>query len=258
MKFFDSHWASSMFSADLICGINVLAHQPDLNDFVEGIRIALAPEGVCTMEFPYLGRLVDECQFDTIYHEHYSYFSLSTVYKLFLSHGLTIWDFEQLNTHGGSYRIYAGHTENAPPTNPDLIKMFGVEGLTVSNLEYYVGFQARVQEIKYDLVNLLVNIPRDKTIMAYGAAAKGNTLLNYCGIRNDIIPFVADISIHKQGKYLPGSHIEVVSPERIKEYSPDYVLVLPWNIKDEIMNQLSYIRQWGGQFIIPVPNVEVV
>ncbi len=250
---------------DLVCGINVLAHQPDLNDFVEGIRIALKPDGVCTMEFPYLGNLVDECQFDTIYHEHYSYFSLSVICNLFERHQLRVWDVDKIPEHGGSLRVYVQHVGGphfSLPMKADVIinreNAVGMNDLFYYSVDYYGGFQPRIQEIKYNLVNLLVSIPRDKTIMAYGAAAKGNTLLNYCGIGKDIIPYVADISPHKQGLYLPGSHIEIVGPERIKEFSPDYVLILPWNIKDEIMKQLSYIRDWGGEFIIPIPNVEVI
>lgn len=256
---FFSNQLSLLYKFDLICGINVLAHQPNINDFVEGIAIALKPSGICTMEFPHLYHLIKDCQFDTIYHEHYNYFSLSTILKLFGKHNLQVFDVEELPEHGGSLRIYAHKIASGTSSRvQDVLQKEWKAGLMDVESSAYFGFESRVRQIKRDLVRFIMDVPEDMSIAAYGAAAKGNTLLNYCGIKSDLIPYVADRSPHKQGKYLPGSHIKVISPEELEEYSPDYVLVLPWNIKREIMKQLEYIRDWDGKFIVPIPNVEVV
>ncbi|MEW5725701.1 MAG: class I SAM-dependent methyltransferase [Thermodesulfobacteriota bacterium] len=241
--------------ADLLIGNNVLAHVPDLHDFVGGLPVVLKEGGVVTMEFPHLMRLVDENQFDTVYHEHFSYFSLHTVEKVFARHGLVIFDVEELPTHGGSLRIYAARAGDAGMTISESVARLKeketARGLT--GLAYYQGFQEKADRVKYGLLDFLVRQKREgRTVAAYGAAAKGNTLLNYCGVKKDLIAFVADRSPHKQGKFLPGSHIPVVSEEELKRAKPDYVLILPWNIKDEIMAQLDYIRAWGGRFVVPL------
>ena len=261
--FFRKGYVSQFDKLDLICGINVLAHQPDINDFVAGLKIALAPAGVITFEFPHVMEMVDKCQFDTIYHEHYCYFSLFTLCRIFNKHGLRIFDVDRIPEHGGSLRIYAQHLPQGdvllrrPDKVKDLIQFEHDSGLFT--VDYYAGFAADVAQVKHDLMSFLLGMDRDKTIVAYGAAAKGNTLLNYCGIRKDLIPMVVDISKHKQGKYLPGSHIPIVAEEDgIARYAPDYVLIMPWNLKAEIMEQLSYIRGWGGKFIIPIPRLEVL
>jgi 2-polyprenyl-3-methyl-5-hydroxy-6-metoxy-1,4-benzoquinol methylase len=247
--------------ADLLVGNNVLAHVPDLNDFVRGLAIVLAPHGVLTMEFPHLGRLLKEKQFDTIYHEHFSYFSFGTVERVFAAHGLTVLDVEELSTHGGSLRIYACHANLADrPVSKrvgDLRERERAEGGV--SLDAYARFAEDVREVKRKLLEFLIARKREgKTIVAYGAAAKGNTLLNYCGIREDFIDYVVDRSPFKQGKLLPGSHIPIEAPERIRETRPDYVLVLPWNLKDEIAAQLSFVREWGGCLVVPVPEVLVL
>jgi hypothetical protein len=247
-------------TADLFIGNNVLAHVPDVNDFVAGLRIALKPTGIITMEFPHLMQLIDNCQFDTIYHEHFSYLSFMTVLALFRRHGLELFDVEELPTHGGSLRIFAKHSGDQTKTvsgNVDaLLKKELLRGITT--IAYYSDFQNKVDKIKYSLLKFLIE-QKEKggKVAAYGAAAKGNTLFNYCGIKNDLIAFVADASPYKQGKYLPGSHIEVVSEEWIKKCRPDYILILPWNIREEIVEQLKYIRNWGGKFIVATPNIEI-
>lgn len=246
--------------ADLLIGNNVLAHVPDLHDFVAGLKLALKPAGIITMEFPHLMRLVDHCQFDTIYHEHFSYLSLTTVRAIFSRHGLEIFDVEALPTHGGSLRIYAKHAEDftraASARVDTLLEKEKSKGLDA--LPYYQGFQEKADRIKHRLLQFLIAQKQERRkVAAYGAAAKGNTLLNYCGVRKDLLTFVVDASPHKQGKYLPGSHVPVVSEEAIRESKPDYVLILPWNIKEEIMTQLDYVRAWGGQFVVPIPDVQV-
>ena len=246
--------------ADLLIGNNVLAHVPDINDFVAGLKLVLKPNGTITMEFPHLMQLVDNRQFDTIYHEHFSYLSFITVLSIFKSHGLEIFDVEEIPTHGGSLRIYAKHAEDS---SKSVLK--NVEGLLqkelsrgLNTIAYYGDFQSKADRIKYDLINFLIEQKRNSLkVCAYGAAAKGNTLLNYCGIRNDLISFVVDVSPYKQGKYLPGCHIEVVNEEEIKKYRPNYVLILPWNIHEEIMAQLDYIREWDGKFVMPIPDVKI-
>ncbi|MBW1705210.1 MAG: methyltransferase domain-containing protein [Deltaproteobacteria bacterium] len=262
--FFGTHVANSMESqgkkADLLIGNNVLAHVPDINDFVKGLKIALKDTGTITMEFPHLMRLVEGNQFDTIYHEHFSYFSLFTVQKIFSAHGLELFDVEELGTHGGSLRIYAGHEGRSSKDNFENIEWLLEKERAVGmhSLSYYQNFQDRVDRVKDELLSFLIEQKRKgKKVVAYGAAAKGNTLLNYCGIRNDLITFVVDISPHKQGKFLPGSHIPIVPVGEITTERPDYVLILPWNIQDEIVNQLRYIDDWGGIFVVPIPDVHL-
>ena len=247
--------------ADLLIGNNVLAHVPDLNDFVAGLKIALKPSGIITMEFPHLMQLVDNCQFDTIYHEHFSYLSFTTVRSIFNHHGFEVFDVEELPTHGGSLRIFAKHAEDLTRTISENVNALLEKEMSrgLNAMAYYRGFQKKADQIKYDLLNFLIEQRKNsKKVVAYGAAAKGNTLLNYCGVRKDLIDFVVDASPYKQGKYLPGSHIPVVNEEEIKKYKPDYVLVLPWNIKEEIMAQLDYIRAWEGKFVIPIPHVGAI
>jgi len=243
--------------ADLVAGNNVLAQVPDLRDFVEGLRIILRPGGVVTIEFPHLARLMEENQLDTIYHEHFSYFSLVTAERIFAAHGLTLFDVEQLPTHGGSLRIYARHTEDdSKPISPRLTALRGEEekaGFT--RIEHYQSFADRAIHIKHTLVQMLIRLKQEgHTIVGYGAPGKGNTLLNYCGIRTDLLDYTVDRSPHKQGKFLPGTHIPILHPDAIGKTRPDYVLILPWNLKDEIMQQMDCIRQWGGRFIVPIPE----
>jgi SAM-dependent methyltransferase len=247
-------------SADLIVGNNVLAQVPALNDFVEGLRILLKPQGVITIEFPHLVRLVAENQFDTIYHEHFSYFSLIAVEKIFGAHGLVIFDVEQLPTHGGSLRIYARHAgDHSKPIHQSVLDLKQCEeqaGLTT--MAYYEAFGERVKETKRKLLDFLIRAKRDgKSIAGYGAPGKGNTLLNYCGIRTDFMDFTVDRNPYKQGKYLPGTHIPIYHPDKINQARPDYLLILPWNFKEEIMQQMAFIREWGGQFVVPIPEVKV-
>jgi SAM-dependent methyltransferase len=246
--------------ADLIVGNNVLAHVAKLNDFVQGMKIVLKPDGVITMEFPHLMRLMQENQFDTIYHEHFSYFSLIAVERIFAAHGLALFDVEELPTHGGSLRIYARHTEDASkPVGQRVIDLrLREEDAGLSSLQGYLSFADKVKVTKYKLLNFLIKAKREqKSIVGYGAPAKGNTLLNYCGIRSDLIDYTVDRSPHKQGHFLPGTHIPIYSPDKIKETRPDYLLILPWNLKDEVIDQMRHIRDWGGQFIVPIPEVQV-
>lgn len=246
--------------ADLIAANNVLAHVPDLNDFVRGMKALLKPNGVITIEFPHLMELIENNQFDTIYQEHYSYFSLHTVRGIFAEHGLTIFDVDILNTHGGSLRIYAAHAQDkTKKVSANILNLLGLEkDKGMLSIDYYKGFPAKAQKVRADIIDFLSREKiSGKKIAAYGAAAKGNTLLNYCGIHRDVIDFVVDASKYKQGKFLPGSHIPIVAEDRIRQTRPDYILILPWNLKDEITAQLSYVRQWGGKFVIPVPSLEV-
>jgi SAM-dependent methyltransferase len=247
-------------AADILIGNNVLAHVPDLNDFVEGLKIVLKPAGIITMEFPHLMQLIENCQFDTIYHEHFSYLSLMTVRSIFSHHGLELFDVEELPTHGGSLRIFAKHAGDRArgvSGNVDaLLKKELSRGLAA--ISYYSDFQNRVNQVKYDLLKFLIEQKeKGRTVAAYGAAAKGNTLFNYCGIKKDLIAFAADASPHKQGRYLPGSHIEVVSEDEIEKHRPDYILILPWNIREEIVEQLKYIRNWGGKFVVSIPGLTI-
>ena len=251
---------SDGWSADLMVGNNVLAQVPDLNGFVAGIKIGLAPQGTATLEFPHIVRMIEENQFDTIYHEHFSYFSLSTVDSLFTRHGLTVFDVEELPTHGGSLRLYARHAEDAQrPVGPRVRELLErEERLGVRTLGYYRTFGERVRETKRKLLEFLIDAKRlGKRVVGYGAPGKGNTLLNYCGIRADFVDFTVDRNPYKQGKFLPGTHIPIYPPARLEEARPDYVLILPWNLRDEIEKQLSGIRAWGGQFVVPIPTLQV-
>lgn len=247
--------------ADLLLGANVLAQVPDLNDFVAGLKILLAPTGFLTIEFPHLMRLVEENQFDTIYHEHFSYFSFTTAREIFAAHGLTLFDVEELPTHGGSLRIYGRHAEDE--THPVTERARELErrelDAGVRTIEYYATFEERVKETKRKLLEWLIRVRREgRTVVGYGAPGKGNTLLNYCGIRTDLLDYTVDRSPHKQGKFLPGTHIPILAPERIAETRPDYVLILPWNLKDEIVSQMSHVREWGGRFVVPIPELTVL
>lgn len=263
-KFFGTQTARDLVEtgsrADLLVGNNVLAHVPALNDFVEGVKILLSPRGVITMEFPHLMRLMQENQFDTIYHEHFSYLSLLTVEKVFAAHGLEIFDVTQLPTHGGSLRIYARHNGNdrLPVTATVGALLDQERDYGLSRLETYSVFSEQVKETKRKLLEFLIRAKRaGQRIVGYGAPAKGNTLLNYCGIRTDFLDYTVDISPHKQGMYLPGTRIPIFSPDKISETRPDYVLILPWNLKDEIMKQLAHARAWGGRFVVPIPEIKV-
>jgi SAM-dependent methyltransferase len=262
--FFGEHLAERLANegkqGDLIIGNNVFAHVPDVNDFVMGLKIVLKPGGVITMEFPHLMRLVEQNQFDTIYHEHFSYLSFLAVQRIFVAHDLDIFDVEELPTHGGSLRIYAKHRKDSAKAISSNVNAFQKCEFAagMNDLSYYRGFQNKADNVKYSLLSFLVEQKQSGAkVVGYGAAAKGNTLLNYCGIKKDLIRFVIDASPHKHGKYLPGSHIPVVKEEEITRLKPDYVLILPWNIKDEIMDQLSYIRNWGGKFVVPIPEIEI-
>ena len=246
--------------ADLLLGNNVLAHVPRINDFVAGMKILLNERGVITMEFPHLLQLMQQNQFDTIYHEHFSYLSFSTVERIFEAHGLTLFDVEELPTHGGSLRIYARHTEDAGKIISERAVALKKEeeAFGVHNLSTYAGFQEQVKETKRKLLSFLIEAKRaGKSVVGYGAPGKGNTLLNYCGIRTDFLDYTVDRSPHKQGRFLPGTRIPICEPERIRQTRPDYVLILPWNLKDEIMKQMSFVREWGGLFVVPIPEVRV-
>lgn len=247
--------------ADLLLGNNVLAHVPDILDFVAGMKIMLSEHGVITMEFPHLVQLIDNNQFDTIYHEHFSYLSFYTVKQIFEANGLEMFDVEEIPTHGGSLRIYAKHlddqTKDISPNVQALINKEIEKGI-LSDL-YYTGFQSKAETIKSDLwMFLLDQKKKGKKVAAYGAAAKGNTLLNYCGIKSDLIDFVVDANPHKQDKYLPASHIPVVNEEYLKEEKPDFIIILPWNIKEEIMQQLSYVKLWNANFVVAIPELEII
>jgi SAM-dependent methyltransferase len=264
VKFFGEKTAHELVSAgrraDLLLGNNVLAHVPDINDFVKGMKILLKPQGVITMEFPHLLRLMEANQFDTIYHEHFSYLSFLTVNKIFAAHGLTLFDVEEFPTHGGSLRIYGRHGEDATkPIGARAAELLArEEAAGFACLDRYSSFAEQVKETKCKLLEFLITIKRaGQSIAGYGAPGKGNTLLNYCGIRTDFLDYVVDRSPYKQGKFLPGTHIPIYPPEKIKETKPDYVLILPWNLKHEVVQQISYIREWGGRFVVPIPEVEV-
>lgn len=264
-EFFGVNFATKMATergkADLLVGNNVLAHVPDINDFVGGMKIALKPQGVITMEFPHLLQLVWNNQFDTIYHEHFSYLSFTTVKRIFEANELEMFDVQEIPTHGGSLRIFARHTEdhskNILPTVEALLEK--EKEADITTLSFYDGFQTKVDQVKIDFLKFLVEKKSEKKkVVAYGAAAKGNTLLNYCGIRHDLITFVADASPHKQGKFLPGSHIPIVNETRIRETKPDYIVIFPWNIQEEIVNQLRYVKEWGAQFVVAIPTLQIV
>ncbi|MGH8105540.1 MAG: class I SAM-dependent methyltransferase, partial [Arenimonas sp.] len=256
---FASEFIASRSQPDLIIGNNVLAHVPDINDFVAGLAAALAKEGVITVEFPHLMQLVAQGQFDTIYHEHFSYFSLHTVTKIFAAHGLRIWDVEELATHGGSLRLWACHQESAHEKTAAVDTLLADEVRAgMLDIEYYLDFQPRADAIKYDFLRFLLDCKKnDKKVAGYGAAAKGNTLLNYAGVKPDLLHFVADASPHKCGRYLPGSRIPVLSETHIRSTQPDFVVIFPWNLQAEISEQLDYIRGWGGRFVTAVPELKI-
>jgi 2-polyprenyl-3-methyl-5-hydroxy-6-metoxy-1,4-benzoquinol methylase len=265
VKFFSRKCAKELFSqgkrADLIVANNVLAQVPTLNDFVAGMKTLLKPQGIITIEFPHLMNLIDENQFDTIYHEHFSYFSFITAEKILAEFKLMIFDVDELPTHGGSLRIYATHTENMAESRTNRVNALREKehaaGLT--RLKHYLEFNQKIEQTKRHLLDFLIGVKNlGKSIAGYGAPAKGNTLLNYCGIRSDFIDYTVDRSPHKQGLFLPGSHIPIYHPDKIRETKPDYVLILPWNLKNEIMEQMKIIRKWEGKFIVPIPEVKVL
>lgn len=264
VKFFGEETSRQLVAegvkADLLVANNILAHVPQLNDFIKGMKIILKPRGVVTLEFPHLLRLIIENQFDTIYHEHFSYFSFMTVEKVFAAHGLTIFDVEELPTHGGSLRLYVCHREEVSksiaPRVAALRMREDVAGL--SRLERYLSFGESVKATKLNILNFLIQAKcAGKSIAGYGAPAKANTLLNYCGIRTDIIDYTVDRSPHKQGSFLPGTHIPIHHPKTIEETQPDYLVIFPWNLKEEIMEQMALIREWGGRFVVLIPEVNV-
>jgi len=267
VKFFGVQTAKELVadgkSADLLLGCNVLAHVPDINDFVGGLKIALKSEGVITFEFPHLHRLIEQNQFDTVYHEHFGYLSFLAVEKIFASHGLTLFDVEELPTHGGSLRIFARHTEDAGAlrsTTPRVDAMRKQEtdfGLT--KMETYTAFDEKVKATKRKLLKFLIEAKdAGKTVVGYGAAAKGVTLVNYCGVGTDLIDYVVDKSPYKQNHFLPGVRIPIYGPEKIFETKPDYVLILPWNLRNEVREQMAAISEWGGKFVVPIPEVTVL
>lgn len=266
VKFFGVDTAKELVaagkSADLLMGNNVLAHVPDINDFAAGLKLALKPAGVITFEFPHLQRLIAGNQFDTIYHEHFSYLSFLAVEKVFARHGLTLFDVEELPTHGGSLRIFARHTDN---TNPAYSGTDRVEAMRTQEIDFglatmatYTAFGEQVKATKRKLLKFLIEAKdAGKSVVCYGAAAKGVTLVNYCGVRDDLVEYVVDKSPHKQNHYMPGVRIPIYGPERIFETKPDYVLILPWNLKQEISGEMARIREWGGRFVVPIPEVLV-
>ena len=264
MAFFGTELATQLVSdgrrADLLLGNNVLAHTPYLNDFVAGLKILLADPGVVTLEFPHLQRMVESNQFDTIYHEHFSYFSFRTVKAVLEHHGLTVFDIEELPTHGGSLRVFARHPEDE--TKPVSARVGELvtreEGLGFHTLEPYLSFGEKVRATKRRLLQTLIDLKNaGKVVAGYGAPAKGVTFLNYCGIRTDLVDFTVDRSPHKQGRYLPGVHIPIHGPDRLREVRPDVVWILPWNLRDEIAEQMKDVRAWGGRFLVTVPDVEL-
>jgi 2-polyprenyl-3-methyl-5-hydroxy-6-metoxy-1,4-benzoquinol methylase len=264
IRFFGAETARALapaYSADLMAANNVLAHVPDINDFVEGFRILLQPEGVATFEFPHLLNLIQHNEFDTIYHEHYSYLSLYTTQQIFAAHELTVFDVAELPSHGGSLRLFIRHTaNNRLSLEPGVARILDREeqaGLT--RLDGYLGFESKVRKVKRDLLKFLIAAKEaGQTVAGYGAPAKGNTLLNYCGVRTDLLAFTVDRSPHKHGKFLPGTRIPVFPPKRIMEARPDFLLILPWNLRDEIMEQMKGIREWGGKFVVPIPELQVL
>lgn len=246
--------------ADLLLGNNVLAHVPDINDFVGGMPLLLKPEGVITLEFPHLQNLMAQNQFDTLYHEHFSYLSLTALLPIFKRAGLRFFDVEHLSTHGGSLRIYACHQDAGHAESPAVAACLNQEEAAgLMRLETYAAFGEKVRETKRALLDFMIGAKREgRSIAAYGAAAKGNTLLNYCGIGTDFIDYVVDRNPVKQGRLLPGSRIPVLAPESVAKTKPDYLLILPWNIKDEVIDQMQLIREWNGKFVIPIPTVQVI
>jgi 2-polyprenyl-3-methyl-5-hydroxy-6-metoxy-1,4-benzoquinol methylase len=265
IEFFGENLARQLVAegsgADLVVANNVLAHVPQLNDFVRGLKVVLKPQGVVTLEFPHLMQLMAENQFDTIYHEHFSYFSLATVEQIFTRHGLTLFDVEEIPTHGGSLRVYAKHADDASKaTSPELMEVKAKEEAAgLRCLDTYLAYPERVRATKRKLLTFLIAAKQaGKSVVGYGAPAKGNTLLNYCGIGVDFLDYTVDRSPHKQGRFLPGTHIPIRPPETINHTRPDYVLILPWNLADEILEQMGYAREWGAQFVVPIPEARVV
>ena len=264
VDFFGVRLANSLTAkgtkADLLLGNNVLAHVPDINDFVDGLKILLNPEGVITFEFPHLLQLIDKNQFDTIYHEHFSYLSLIAVSQIFEKHGLNIFDVEEVTTHGGSLRIFAKHKEDTTKSiSGNVATMLNKEiKFGLNDLAIYKTYQQKAEKVKNDFTLFLIQAKNEgKKVAGYGAAAKGNTLLNFAGTKKDLLQFVADASPHKQNKFLPGAHIPVFDEQKIKTEKPDYIVVLPWNLKEEISAQLAYIKEWGGKFVVAVPALEI-
>lgn len=264
VEFFGVETASSLAgesSADLLLGNNVLAHVPDLNDFVAGMKVLLKPGGVITMEFPHLMRLIAENQWDTIYHEHFSYFSFLTVSRVFAAHGLRLFDVQELPTHGGSLRIFGCHADDHAKLESEAAQELAERERAAGfeRLDTYLGYGRRVEADKRQILSFLIDLKQQGLrVVGYGAPAKGNTLLNYCGVRRDFIDYTCDLNPHKQGHFLPGSHIPIRSPEAILEDKPDVVLILPWNLKDEIVGQLSFIREWGGRFAARTPELTLL
>lgn len=246
--------------ADLIAGNNVYAHVPNINDFTRGLAVALKDQGTITLEFPHLLRLMEMTQFDTVYHEHFSYLSLHTVKRTFAMAGLRIFDVEELATHGGSLRIFGCHIRDGRAETAAVARVLEAEdGFGLRNVATYAGFQQRADRIKDDFVSFLIAAKREgKRVAAYGAAAKGNTLMNYAGIRPDLLPYVCDAALAKQGKYMPGSHIPILAPEILAQRKPDYVVILPWNIRAEVMSLFAGVREWGGRFVWAVPSLEIL
>jgi hypothetical protein len=245
--------------ADLIAGNNVYAHVPDINDFTLGLKAALKSSGTITLEFPHLMQLIEHTQFDTVYHEHFSYLSLHTVSQIFNSAGLRIWNVEELSTHGGSLRVYGCHIEDPRETNTSVANLLYEEQKKgLQKLETYKSFQKQANKVKNELINFLIEKSRaGKKVVAYGAAAKGNTLLNYAGIKPDLLPVVFDAALAKQNKLMPGSHIPILPPSNIEDLKPDFVVILPWNIAEEVIKQNSAIREWGGKFVTAVPEIKI-
>jgi SAM-dependent methyltransferase len=264
VEFFGRETARSLApdsAADLLIGNNVLAHVPDLNDFVGGMKILLKPGGVITMEFPHLVRLMEENQFDTIYHEHFSYFSFCTVRRVFAEHGLRLFDVEELPTHGGSLRIYSAHSDDAEKPESERAAQLAARELEAGyeDLETYSAYAQRVQQEKREILSFLIELKRQGlSIAGYGAPAKGNTLLNFCGVGTDFLDYTVDLNPHKQGHFLPGSHIPIRAPEALRETRPDVVLILPWNLREEIMQQHAYVRDWGGRFAARAPELKLL
>lgn len=264
-KFFGVDLAQKMAGdgqqADLLLGNNVLAQVPDLNDFVSGMKICLKPNGVLTMEFPHLMRLIEGNQFDTIYHEHFSYFSFLTVKRVFAEHGITLFDVEELKTHGGSIRIYGCHVDDTDKAISDRVHELieREQSAGYDRLDTYSKFSKNVRQTKRNILQILIQAKDNgKTIAGYGAPGKGNTLLNYCGIRDDFLDYTVDRNPYKHGRFTPGTHLEIFSPDRIKQDRPDYLFILPWNLKNEIIRQMSFIKEWGGKFIVPIPEAEII
>lgn len=263
-KFFGAATAGDLVKehprADLLVGNNVLAHVPDLHDFVEGLRTVLAPGGILTMEFPHLMRLIENGQFDTIYHEHFSYLSLGVAFALFAEHGLRAFDVEELPIHGGSLRVYACRVENRSLREEGSVAALLAEEKKrgMDRLETYLAFDEKARAVKRGLLAFLIEAKREGAAVAgYGAPAKGNTLLNYCGVRTDFIDYTVDRNPLKQGRYLPGTHIPIHPPARVSETRPEYLLILPWNIQEEVRTQMAHVREWGGKFVVPVPRIEI-